>query len=172
MFHNFLLYWPALIISLRNACHHTFRASYSSLKISSKSVCNMPANTVPGRKRKLVYTTNISYLLSLCRSFSWHVPPTLHFFPETGFGDLVYWFAPGRATCMLSCNAILVAVISGWVYNIPQLTSLGVWFEPGHILVLAPRSATTILCLVFAAQNLFHCYWSQVNNLLSTQVGF
>jgi hypothetical protein len=64
--------------------------------------------------------------LSLCRSFSWHVPLTLHFFPETGFGDLVYWFAPEPATCMLSCNAILVAVISGWVYNIQQLTSLRV----------------------------------------------
>lgn len=126
MFHNFLLYWPALIIKLGNACHHTFRASYLSLKISSKPVCNMPDNTTWKTKKTCLHNKHLLPFY-LCVEVSVGMYHQLfHFFPETGFGDLVYWFAPGPATCMLSCNAILVAVISGWVYNIQQLTSFGV----------------------------------------------
>jgi hypothetical protein len=66
MFHNFLLYWPALIILLGNACHHKFRASYLSLKISSETVCNMPANTVPGRQKKNLSTQQASPTVYLC----------------------------------------------------------------------------------------------------------
>jgi hypothetical protein len=59
MFHNFLLYWPALIIKLGNACHHTFRASYLSLKISSKPVCNMPDNTTWKTKKTCLHNKHL-----------------------------------------------------------------------------------------------------------------
>jgi hypothetical protein len=94
---------PCSLSLVMPAMTHSELATYHwRLAVNQFVICQL---TLPGRQRKLVYMTNISYLLSLCRSFTWHVSPTLHFFPETGFGDLVYWFAPGPATCMLSCNS-------------------------------------------------------------------